>query len=412
MSFLATICDKSPLATQKPMLSVVSTQGSGLGVHESEPLRVLQVFGSLNRGGAEAMMMGVYRSADRERIQFDFVCHRPGPWHHSEEIESLGGRIFVAPRYRLWNHRLYVHWWHTFLAEHSEWPVIHGHMMTTAALYLKVARTHGRRTVSHAHNTRFGGWVIHRVKRLLHRGIPRYADVLLACSHSAGDAVFGAGTAYRVIHNGIDIERYVSSTQVRDDVRSEIGLEDHLVLGHVGRMNAQKNHAFLLEAFAVLHRMRPDAVLLLVGDGSLRRQLELQCSALGITGQVHFLGVRADVHRLLQAMDVFVLPSRFEGLPVALVEAQASGLPVLVSSAVSREVQIIPELEFMDLDEGAEAWAARLLEMTDTHVRRDTRLDLQRAGYDIRQVSQSLCSVYFELAQGLVSTASKESQSR
>lgn len=369
-----------------------------------EPLRILHVLGSLDRGGAETLVMNAYRVIDRRLIQFDFVCHGPGPWDFGDEVESLGGRIFVAPRYGVSTHARYLRWWNALFAAHPELRVVHGHMTSTAAIYLRVARKHNRATIAHSHNTRSAGnWLVRSVKKRLRRHTPGMADVLLACSDEAGLALFGrlpsGQVRYSIVRNGIDLSVYAYSVQTRAEVRAEFGIEDRLVIGHVGRFEQQKNHEFLLRVFQYVLREKPTSVLLLVGRGSLENAVRRQADALGVQDSVIFAGVRTDVSRLLQAMDVFVFPSHFEGLGVALIEAQAAGLPTLASTAVPPEARVVPEFEFIDLSVGPQEWASRILECVGAP-RRNTQSELMSAGFDISRVSDTLQRLYLELDSG------------
>ena len=198
---------------------------------------------------------------------------------------------------------------------------------------------------------------------------------------------------FRVIHNAIDVDVFTLNPQVRAAVRAELDVRDQILVGHVGRFDYSKNHEFLLEAFAALLQLEPTSSLLLVGDGPLRHATEQRAKSLGVSESVIFAGVRPDVHRLMQAMDVLVFPSRFEGLGVVLIEAQAAGLHALASSAVPAAAKVTPELEFLSLGEKPETWAARV-QVLAHRSRRDTRTEIASAGYDVAQVAVELQHFY------------------
>lgn len=361
-------------------------------------LTVLHVFGTLDRGGSETAIMNLYRRINRDCLRFDFVCHRQAPWAFEEEIRALGGRIYVAPRYKVWNHRSYMRWWSCLFANHPEIAVVHGHVHGTAAMYLSAARSAGKTTIAHSHTTRHGGSLaVRAAKRLFSPRIVRSADYLFACGIEAGQFMFGTSACtssrFRVIHNAIDVDVFTLNPQVRAAVRAELDVRDQILVGHVGRFDYSKNHEFLLEAFAALLQLEPTSSLLLVGDGPLRHATEQRAKSLGVSESVIFAGVRPDVHRLMQAMDVLVFPSRFEGLGVVLIEAQAAGLHALASSAVPAAAKVTPELEFLSLGEKPETWAARV-QVLAHRSRRDTRTEIASAGYDVAQVAVELQHFY------------------
>lgn len=364
----------------------------------SEPARILQVLGVLDRGGAETAVMNVYRAVDTSRVQFDFVCHTEAHGAFTDEILARGGRVFRAPAYRGTNHRAYIRWWDVFFREHSEYALVHAHVRSTASIFLRQARKHERITIAHSHNTSSGVGLRALTKDLLQLGIRRVADYYLACSRVAGEWLFGravcASGRFFVVPNAIPVGEYAFDPEVRSEVRREFGLTDEFVVAHLGSFSRAKNHRFLLHVFERIHRQLPASVLLLVGDGRLRPDIEAQIVELALSDSVILTGVRTDVSRLLQAMDVLVFPSLHEGLPVALVEAQASGLRVLASTAVSDEVKLIAETEFLDLQAGAGAWATATLISSAGYARRDTSSEIAVAGYDVTTTAQWLTDFY------------------
>ncbi len=366
----------------------------------SEPIRILHVIGIMNRGGAEAMIMNLYRNIDRNRVQFDFVENTFEPAAYDEEILSLGGRIYRCPHYNGKNHITYKKWWKKFFDEHAEeYTAVHGHLGSTAAIYLKEAKKKGIYAIAHSHNS----GTDHSLKSFLY-GIMSYntrniADYFFACSKVAGTDRFGkkVGESDRcmVLNNAIDTSKFDYNEAVRREVREELGLgEEVLAVGHIGRFATQKNHSFLIDIFAKVAEERPDAVLLLVGDGELRKQIEDKVSRLKLQGQVKFLGVRTDVERIVQAMDVLVFPSLFEGLPVTLVETQTSGLPAVISDKVPEESILIPSImKMLSLETAVEEWRKAVLELGE--IRRVSGKDeIRKSGYDIKQTVTWLTDYY------------------
>lgn len=367
--------------------------------------RVLHVIGAMDRGGAETMIMNLYRSIDRDKLQFDFLVHEERECDYDAEIGRLGGKIYRLPRFTGSNLVKYRSLCRRFFDEHPEYPIVHGHIGSSAAIYLSAAREAGRRAVAHSHSQNYtkglGGLAF---------GIASYptrfvADWFFACSEEAGIARFGSlvvrGERFAVLDNGIDLERYRCDESSHRAAKESFGLERRPVFGHVGRFDPVKNHGFLLEAFALLLHRLPDAVLLLAGRGDLEEDLRKKARNLGIGDAVRFLGVTDDVPSLLRALDVFVFPSVNEGLPVATVEAQASGAQCLISDGVPKRAFISEDTVRLPLDAGSEAWASemwRLYERSKEGGRVD-RVDEARAcGFDVVQTAVRLQRFYGRLA--------------
>lgn len=364
-------------------------------------IKVLQVIGSLNNGGSQAMIMNIYRNIDRSKIQFDFIIDRSDEQFFSDEIKKLGGKIYVMPIFNLNNLFEFKKAWHKFFKEHPEYKIIHGHVRSTASIYLKIAKEYGVTTIAHSHSTSSGTGFSAIVKNILQYQIRYTADYLIACSKSAGVWLFGEKACkrdnYFVLNNAIDTKKYIYNEKVRNEKREELGIADKFVIGHVGRFNTPKNHKFLIDIFKEVHNRNNNAVLMLVGDGELRHSIEKKVNDLGLINNVIFTGVRADISELLQVMDVFVFPSLYEGLPVTLVEAQAAGLPCVVSDTITNEIYITPYIHSLSLSYIAGEWADIIL--TNERVSRtDTKHYIKEAGFDICDTVKKLSTFYFELS--------------
>ncbi len=366
----------------------------------AEPIRVLQCFGRMDRGGAETLMMNVYRNIDRDKVQFDFVVHTTDKCAYDDEILALGGRIFRVPRYNGFNHLWYVsNWKNLFNSNKGNWQVIHGHMFTTASIYLRIAKINNINTIVHSHNTSFDKGLKGIFKRILLRGITKYADTLFACSQKAGFWLFGKNVCkkkkYYLINNAIDIKKYIFDELCRNKKRKELGIENKLVIGHIGRMDSnQKNHVFLLEIFSEICKINDESILLLIGDGCLREKFEKKTSNLQLKDKVKFLGVRSDIPDLLQSMDIFLFPSMYEGLPIVLIEAQASGLKCIISSTITKEVEITNLIEFIPLDKSAKYWANKALQQCFLKNRINTYSEIDKAHYGIASTVSFLQKYY------------------
>lgn len=365
----------------------------------SGAVRVLHVVGSMGIGGAETMVMNLYRQIDRQRVQFDFVVHTDQAGAYDGEIKSLGGRIYSCPRYRGVNHLSYRKWWKTFLRDHAEYKILHSHIRSTASLYLPIARKHGLVSIIHSHSTSNGKGIQAAFKDILQLPLRRQADYMFACSEEAGKWLFGKKAVrserFHVVPNAIDCERFRFDPVLRESVRKELGVEESFVIGHVGRLTPEKNHSFLFRIFQELLKREPNAALILLGDGKLRDNLKKEASALGISDRVMFFGARRNVSDYYQAMDAFVFPSVWEGLGIAALEAQASGLPCLIADTVPRAVDIGASLvTFLPLDKPAAEWAG----MIHSVQRNDTSQFVRKAGYDIRNNAMAFQRFYEKLS--------------
>lgn len=364
-------------------------------------IRVLHVFGGLGTGGTESLIMNWYRNIDREKIQFDFLVRSPDD-HCLAEIEALGGRVFYTasfPRHFLKNYRQTKE-----ILARKEWDVIHVH--GNAAIYmlpLKLAKKYGYACrIMHSHSVRTKERVYALIHTLNCKRITGYTTQNLACSEAAGEWMF-TDHPFTVSHNAIDMMTYRFNLEARQAIREAYDLEDKYVLGHVGRFATAKNHSFLLESFKIFKNHCPNSVLMLVGDGELEPEVKAKAEALGLTDSVLFLGRRSDVGRLMSAMDLFVLPSVYEGLGIVLVEAQCNGLPCVVSEeAYNGEVEVYPELmSVLPLSDGPEKWAAYISQKARNAAERNVDLKtIRNCGYDMKTEIACLEELYLQAEKG------------
>lgn len=368
---------------------------------EQIPVRILHVIGSMNRGGAENMIMNLYRHVDRSKVQFDFVENTDKEAAFDSEIRELGGRIFRCPHYNVKNHVQYVRWWKQFLSDHAdEYTAVHGHLGSTAAIYLSAAKKHGLFTIAHSHNTYDKHSSLKETVYKFYSYPTRYiADWFFACSKAAGLSRYGSKVSKSdrclVLNNAIDTKRFSFCERKRIRIREELHISpEAFVIGHIGRFTQQKNHHFLLNTFSEIIKLYSDAVLLLVGGGELEQQIKAQAAELGIIDHVIFAGVQSDVSGYYQAMDVFVFPSLYEGLGIVAVEAQAAGLPCVISERVPLECAVTEGLvSVQGLDTSAEAWAERILSLSGTS-RADHSQEVSANGYDISATAAWLQDFY------------------
>ncbi len=363
-------------------------------------IRVLQVFNSMNCGGAENMIMNLYRKIDHTKVQFDFVVHTEKKCFFDDEILSLGGRIFRAPRYNVANHFLYKKWWDKFLTEHREYTVVHGHMYSIAPIYLKIAKKYGLTTLIHSHSTSELAGIKEIVKSQLRKRSKNSADYLFSCSLAAGEWLYGKSAIqadnHYILKNAIDTDKFTYDEKIRDDVKRELNIENKFVIGHVGRFMEAKNHKFLLDVFNSFLKINENSVLLLIGGGPLESDIKQKVKQLGLDDKVIFAGIRNDTNRMLQAMDCFVFPSVYEGLPVAVIEAQTVGVPCLISDAVTVEVCVTDFATRLSLQKSSEMWAQEILDKTDNFKRTEPKQQIIDSGYDISATAQWIQNFYTE----------------
>lgn len=365
-----------------------------------EPIRVLCVFAKLDRGGAESMCMNLYRHIDRSKVQFDFVKHTHEKGAFEDEIVSLGGRIFEAPQYKIYNHCIYTRWWKRHLTAHPEHTIIHAHYFTIASVYLKVAKKLSRKTLVHSHQASTfkkgeNFRILSKIKMSYVGMAGKYADYAFACSKAAGIWLF-KDKEYTVLNNTIDTSRFIYDADAAAEIRKKLGFtETDYIIGHVGRFWEQKNHVFLLDVFNELHKKDGKYKLLLVGGGPLQNIIEEKIREYDISDYVTLTGVRSDVNNLMMAMDIFVLPSLFEGLPVVAVEAQSTGLPCLIADTVTDEVVLTQDCKMLPLR--AETWVQEIAQCRP-RPHTDNSQTIIDAGYDIRTTAKWLQDFYIRIA--------------
>lgn len=366
-----------------------------------ELVRVLHIVISMDMGGLETFIMNIYRKIDRNKVQFDFLMHTDKECVYSEEIRRLGGKIFNVPARNkgIWNNKKAVN---DFFKSHSEYRIVHQHVNSLSYIEpLKAARKHGVPVrIIHGHSTKEGGSMIHKYIHHWNQLIfsKQYATDNFACSDLSAKWLLGEkrykSGEYQIINNGIDTELFSFRNEVRNRMRKELNITDTFVIGLVGRFSYPKNHEFLIDIFEELHKKNNDAVLLLVGDGKMRSTIESKLIEKGLMNSTILTGVRSDITDILQAMDVFVMPSHYEGLPVSLVEAQATGLPCVVSDVITKQVEITEKIKYVSLDTSAEKWADSIIQISSGYVRKEEKLRIIKSGFDVNQIALFLQNYY------------------
>lgn len=324
-------------------------------------IRVLQIGMSFESGGVETFVMTYYRHIDRTKIQFDFINPYNKPLAYEEEILKLGGTVYKVADF----HKKPFKYKKDLEKIMPAYEVIHVHMQSAANLVpFYVAKSQNvKRRIAHSHNSRPEGFVRKLLHFLNYKKISKIATDFFACSNLAGDWMFGKGVNYSVIQNAIEAEKYVYNNEIRNELRTSLGIAtDSLVYGNVGRLDVAKNHLFLLRIFYKILEKQPNSVLCIIGEGKLRSEITALTESLGISDKVCLLGRRNDVVKLYNIFDAIIMPSLFEGLPITLIEAQTNGLKCFVSKdRITDETRILENMEFIDLDEGDEKWAEKIV---------------------------------------------------
>lgn len=364
----------------------------------NKPIRILHVIGIMNRGGAETMIMNLYRSIDKEKIQFDFVQNCTGPAAFDEEIKQMGGKIYHCPHYNGKNHFQYIKWWKKFFKNHrDEYCIVHGHLGSMATIYLNIANKFGLYTIAHSHSA----FTIKNCKDILYKLISyptRYtADFFFGCSLNAGISRYGKEVVkrknFKVLNNAIDLKQFVYNKQIREKIRNELKIKNEFVIGHVGRMDDNKNQIFLLNLIKQMKNQYP-VKLALVGTGVNYDKLVKQAEEMGLENDVLFLGVRSDVNELLQGMDCFVFPSFYEGLPVTLIETQAASLPSVISDTITDEVILTNIVTKVSLNLSLQDWIVKIIKYFDYDRSHSYINDLN--AYDVKFTSKWMEDFYIK----------------
>ena len=365
--------------------------------------RILHYIGSLDFGGSQSFVMELYRKIDRTKLQFDFVVFPNESGGIEDEIRALGGNIFVCPRYSGKNHFVFCKWWKTFLNEHPEYRVVHGHVRSCASIYLPIAKRAGLITIAHSHSTSNGRGTSAVVKAILQFPIRYIADHLFSCSDIAGIWLYGkkatGSPKYKMVPNCVEISRFSYSERNRSSVREEFNIpKDALVIGHIGRFHEAKNHERIIKIFANVLKRHENTRLLLVGDGNLKSNIEQLGKLLGVYDKIIFTGAQASPSRFYSAMDVFLFPSKWEGLPLSVVEAQAAGLPCFVSDTVTKDVKLTNLVTYLSLELSDDEWTNVILGCIDHQTREITAQHQEKLlSFDSLKVARELQDFYLNL---------------
>ncbi len=373
-------------------------------------IRILQVFTIMNRGGAESMIMNYYRSIDRHKIQFDFLVHRKEKAAFDDEIEKLGGKIYKLSPINPLSPKAYYNELRDFFNIHNQYKIIHSHLNTFSYFPLKIAKEFSIPCrIAHAHiaiekiklQDFFIGGESYKetlkklIKFYLKRKVHKYPTHFFSCGEKAGKWLFGEKTPFTIMNNAINAKVFTYNSEVRLEYIKKYHLENHLIIGHVGRFSSQKNHSYLLRVFSSLLKKKDNCSLILVGDGPLRKKIEQEANSLAINSNIHFLGVRSDIPQLYQMFDAFVFPSFYEGLPVTLIEAQSAGVKVFASDRITSEVHLTDDINFLPITISPDIWAEKILEKIE-HKKSNNFDFIKEKGYDIQRNTELFQEFYLK----------------
>lgn len=368
----------------------------------NKPQRLLCIVSNMDTGGAETFLMKMYRQLDRRRYQMDFVVSGDVRGYYEDEIEQLGGIVYRITR-KTKDFVAYRRELAAAVRDDGCPCVLRIGSDAFSAIDLWVAKRAGaRRLTLRSSNASDGkGGLGMFLQKAFRRPLTSVADVKIAPSDLAAAYTFGpkavSNGEVHYLHNALDLNAYTFSPENRSATRSELGIEaDALVVGHVGRFAPQKNHGFLIEVFAELLKARPDARLVLVGQGELEGEVHAKAEAFGVLDSIVFTGVRPDVPALLSAFDALALPSLYEGMPNVVIEAQAAGLACAVSDTVTKQADVTGLVEYLPID-NTTAWA-NALESAATVERLDTRTAMTAAGYDISSEAKKFVELVYGVA--------------
>lgn len=344
--------------------------------------------------------MNYYRNIDRSKIQFDFIVDEDSSYIPQEEIEKMGGKVIIVPPYQ--KVFKYIRTLKKVFKENN-YKIVHSNLNTLSVFPLFVAKLAGvPARIAHSHSTSNKmEWKKNMLKNILRPFSKVFATNYFACTEHAGRWLFGDKTfeagKVTIINNAIDVDKFKYNEEIRNKIREQLNIENKLVIGHVGRFVKQKNHTFLIDIFAKVYEENNNAVLILIGDGPLENEIKEKVKKLNLQDVIIFLGIKDNVNEYMQAMDVFLFPSLYEGLGIVLIEAQCSGLHCVTSTEVPSVAKISENIEFIDLNENLDSWKNSTVYKIDNNLRKTEYENTSRYGFDIRKESENLMNQYIRI---------------
>jgi len=361
-------------------------------------VRVLEIIGKRPVGGVGTVMLNYQNYINAEKVQMDYLIFGEESEPFDEKVKALGSKVFVYPALsgsQMGRTKAYLE--EFFSAHASEYDVVHLHAPTIAFLAFPIIAKHGiKHRIVHSHATLYAENKIKAIRNKILWSLAKgKITERIGCSKAAGDFLFGKDE-FIVLKNAIAYEDYLYNETVRSQLREQEDAKDKLVVGNVGRFSLQKNQTFLIEIFAKIKELHPNSVLWLLGDGELRGQIEEKIKDMGLSDSVKLFGMVSNPKDYYQAMDVMVMPSLFEGLPMVGVEAQASGLPCVFADTITREVDVVG-CPYISLGAPLEEWAKAVIKVAKLGKRRSYPKELDELGFNIKLEAKRLEELYLSM---------------
>ena len=368
----------------------------------SAPIRVLQIVTQMNIGGMESRLMDIYRHIDREKIQFDFYSCRQNPGAFDDEIISLGGKVYYNAPLTVKNLIAIPRRFWSFLNDHHNYLIVHCHLNQWCGLVLAGAmKANVPIRIAHSRTSLKQNSIKNFIKNIIRFPVNYTATHRFAVSDKAAEWLFGKRSVssgrVQIWPNAINCSKYSYDISTRMRIRDYLNLGDSYTLIHIGNLRPEKNHMFLLQIFKLLKNQVSNCKLLLVGEDTLNGSIQKEAQRLSIINDVQFLGLRTDVSDLLQAADVFVFPSLYEGFPGAVIEAQSSGLPCIISNTITEEVAISKDVVQLSLS-NVDIWVQKIIEIKQQFPTRNSEhiiTQLKTCGFDVIELSARMEQFYF-----------------
>lgn len=364
-----------------------------------DKIKILMVLGSTGMGGTQAFLLNLLRNIDHDKYQVDLAVNRDIiNGGIGDEVRQMGCNIYFWPYFKVYNYTSFVHFWKKFFSTHH-YDIVHGHSTNSAAVYLRVAKEMGCVTIAHSHSAGYRGNIIQQwVKSFYAQRVGKVAEYWFACSEKAAERLFGNAfrtyPRYYEIPNAINAENYLYDVAMGKNIRKQLGIdEDEFLCGHIGTFSAPKNHSFLIDIFYEVLKIKPNAKLVCCGTGTLMPQVKAKASALGIADKVSFPGVVKNCNEYMMAMDALIFPSLFEGFPITVIEAEATGLPVIMSEVITHEVDLTALIHRHSLSDSPLDWAHTICE-AKTIDRRSQNHFIAKSKYNMRTSIKTITDIY------------------
>lgn len=362
------------------------------------------VFGSTAMGGAQAFVLNVLRNIDRSKFKIDIVVNEVADKNGiNDELVAYGANIYILPFFKVYNYFTYKRAWYKFLSC-NRYDIVYAHSTNSASVYLGVAKRLGIKTIAHSHSAGFRGNHLEKmIKSFFARRVGQVSDYWFACSEAAALRLYGNKYKdyknYFSIPNAIEANKYLYNIDIRKKTRAMLEVSDDVFLcGHVGTFSIPKNHIFLIDIFSEITRLRPNSMLICCGTGELLEEVKAYATSKGVIHKIIFAGVVKNINEYLIAMDTFIFPSLFEGFPISILEAEASGLPIVMSDVITKEVILSNLVSVCSLECSPKEWAKKVIDSSIQLVDRKTyNKIISESIYNINQSIKTLEHIFIQL---------------